>query len=304
MQFSKILITFFLFIGLVTIGFSQNNLPPEVDASGRQAYCPSTDIKIATDFAITDPDDNAVDAFFIQISSGYVLNTDRLLLSGSHPNITSSWDPQEGKLTLSPLGGGQILHTDLIPAVRDIVYQSLNTNVSGERFFSLTVGDANFLPSTGHFYEYVAAPLIDWEAARQQAENRTYFGLQGYLVTILTPDEAQLTGEQAPGTGWIGGSDAAQEGVWRWVTGPDAGLIFWNGGVNGTTPNFAFWNQNEPNNQGPEHYAHITDDSVTNTPGSWNDLPIAGGNGPYEPKGYLVEYGGMPGDPVLNTSIR
>ena len=302
MQFSKILITFFLFIGLVTISFSQNNLPPEVDASGRQAYCPSTDIKIATDFTITDPDDNAVDAFFIQISSGYVLNTDRLLLSGSHPNITSSWDPQEGKLTLSPLGGGQILHTDLIPAVRDVVYQSLNTNVSGERFFSLTVGDANFLPSTGHFYEYVAAPLIDWETARQQAENRTYFGLQGYLVTILTPDEAQLSGEQAPGTGWIGGSDAAQEGVWRWVTGPETGLIFWNGGVNGTTPNFAFWNANEPNNQGPEHYAHITDDSVTSTPGSWNDLPLGGGNGPYEPKGYLVEYGGMPGDPVLNIS--
>lgn len=304
MQFSKILITFFLFIGLVTIGFSQNNLPPEVDASGRQAYCPSTDIKIATDFAITDPDDNAVDAFFIQISSGYVLNTDRLLLSGSHPNITSSWDPQEGKLTLSPLGGGQILHTDLIPAVRDIVYQSLNTNVSGERFFSLTVGDANFLPSTGHFYEYVAAPLIDWETARQQAENRTYFGLQGYLVTILTPDEAQLTGEQVPGTGWIGGSDAAQEGVWRWVTGPETGRIFWNGGVNGTTPNFAFWNANEPNNLGQEHYAHITDDSVTSTPGSWNDLSLGGGNGPYEPKGYLVEYGRMPGDPVLNTSIR
>jgi len=302
MQFSKILITFFLFIGLVTIGFSQNNLPPEVDASGRQAYCPSTDIKIATDFTITDPDDNAVDAFFIQISSGYVLNTDRLLLSGSHPNITSSWDPQEGKLTLSPLGGGQILHTDLIPAVRDIVYQSLNTNVSGERFFSLTVGDANFLPSTGHFYEYVAAPLIDWETARQQAENRTYFGLQGYLVTILTPDEAQLTGEQAPGTGWIGGSDAAQEGVWRWVTGPETGRIFWNGGVNGTTPNFAFWNANEPNNLGQEHYAHITDDSVTSTPGSWNDLSLGGGNGPYEPKGYLVEYGGMPGDPVLNIS--
>ncbi len=36
--------------------------------------------------------------------------------------------------------------------------------------------------------------------------------------------------------------------------------------------------------------------------GSWNDLPNNGGTGNYFPQGYIVEYGGMPGDPVLNLS--
>ena len=95
--------------------------------------------------------------------------------------------------------------------------------------------------------------------AKAAAETKTYFGLQGYLVTILFPEEAQLAGEQAAGAGWIGGSDAQTEGVWKWVTGPEAGTVFWNGGPNGSTPNYANWNSGEPNNCcGGEDYAHIT----------------------------------------------
>jgi len=38
-------------------------------------------------------------------------------------------------------------------------------------------------------------------------------------------------------------------------------------------------------------------------PGSWNDLSNTGEvSGNFQPKGYIVEYGGMPGDPVLNLS--
>ena len=64
---------------------------------------------------------------------------------------------------------------------------------------------------------------ISWTEARDAAAARTYYGLQGYLVTITYEEEKQLTGEQASGTGWIGGSDNETEGTWRWVTGPEAG---------------------------------------------------------------------------------
>src|SRR5690606_14354870 len=50
-----------------------------------------------------------------------------------------------------------------------------------------------------------------------------------------------------------------------------------------------------------EDYAHITAPGV-GIQGSWNDLPVNGSTGDYEPKGYIVEYGGMPGDPVLQIS--
>lgn len=76
---------------------------------------------------------------------------------------------------------------------------------------------------------------------------------------------------------------------------------FWDSIV-GFTPSFEKWNIGEPNNNGDEDYAHITALGV-GIPGSWNDLPDFGPiSGVYQPKGYIVEYGGMPGDPLLNIS--
>ena len=117
------------------------------------------------------------------------------------------------------------------------------------------------------------------------------------MATISVQDESDLLGSQAPGAGWIGASDAALEGDWYWVTGPEAGTLFWRGGAGGTAFGYEFWNSGEPNNSGNEDYAHITAPGV-GLPGSWNDLSNTGANsGVYQPKGYLVEYGGMPGDP-------
>ncbi|WP_430967286.1 T9SS type B sorting domain-containing protein [Spongiimicrobium sp. 2-473A-2-J] len=287
--------------------WSQTNIAPVITAQGDQIYCPLTAIPITTDFDIVDPDDTEVEAFFIQISTGYQIGQDTLRLAVSHPNITTSWDEIQGKLTLRGPLGGMVNYVDLIAAVRDVVFESTALYPTEEKTFSLSIGVASFLPLTGHYYEYVPAIGIPWDQARIAAQGRTYFGLQGYLATITSREEAQLVGEQAAGAGWIGGSDEDIEGQWTWKTGPEAGTVFWNGGLGGSSPNFAFWNNGEPNNvpgadgQG-EDYAHITAPSV-GIPGSWNDLRNSGEpSGDFQPKGYMMEYGGMPGDPMLNLA--
>ncbi len=283
------------------------NEPPVLSSNFRGAYCPLSEIKIAENFTITDPDDTGLDFFTIQISSGYSNPEDLLILTGTHPNITSTWNTIEGKLTLEPIAPAtQILYSDLQLAVREIVFTSTDANITGERFFSFTIGDANYLPSTDHFYIFKENNLVTWSDAKILAEASTYYGLQGYLVTILSEEESIISAEQITGTGWIGASDEDNEGEWKWMTGPETGTIFWNGTAGGAAPPGMYenWNTGEPNEfQGGEDYAHITADGI-GIDGSWNDLPDDTSGQPvdFQAKGYIVEYGGTPGDPVLNIS--
>lgn len=276
---------------------------PILSATGNQMFCAGSAVKIVTSMSIThDPTEIGTNAIYIQISSGYANGQDLLALTGIHPNITSSWNASNGKLTLQSPTGGIVPYSDFVNAIEDVVFTNNTTNPSGNRTFSITVGQANYLPSNGHYYQFIPSSGISWTNAKTLAESSIYYGLQGYLATITSMDEAILAGEQASGTGWIAGTDQETEGVWKWASGPENGQIFWNGGPNGSTPNFAFWNNNEPNNtNNNEDYAHITAPGV-GIRGSWNDLPVSGSNGDYIPKGYVVEYGGMPGDPVLQIS--
>ncbi len=204
--------------------------PPILSANGNQAYCPLSTIPIVTDFNLTSGT-NQVDALFIQISTGYVNGQDILQLTGANPNITAKpFNTLEGKLELEWTGANSPNDAEIIAAIKNVVFRSTAANPLNDKTFSITVGEANYLPSTGHYYEYVPSVGITWSNAKTTAEGRNYYGLQGYLATITSADEAKLSGEQAAGAGWIGGSDEAVEGTWRWMTGPETGKSFW---VNG-----------------------------------------------------------------------
>ncbi|MDC0007269.1 T9SS type B sorting domain-containing protein [Winogradskyella sp.] len=279
--------------------YTQN--PPGIVAEGNQLFCGESPMPIVTDVNIS-AGNGMLDFVYIQISTGYTLGSDILFLDGTHPNITANWSTGEGLLTLTGTANYEAFEN----AIREVKFQTSQNNFTQDKFFSINLGEASFLPATGHYYFYVEALGISWSDARDAAAAETYFGLQGYLATITVAEEVQLTGEQSTGTGWIGGSDRTNEGVWVWETGPEAGQVFWEGLSNGSSPNnaFSFWNTGEPNSFGDEDYTHITDPSI-GILGSWNDLPNQGElnpDSPYHPKGYVVEFGGMAGDPDINIS--
>ena len=163
-------------------------------------------------------------------------------------------------------------------------------------------------PSTGHTYEFVEAENITWEEAREAAAERTYNGKQGYLVTITSEEEQEFI-ESMDTTGriWIGATDSAEEGTWRWVTGPegqeDGGQgrhFFTQTGDEGGNPvddNYENWGvgeyHTEPNNHNDgEDYAQLKGDKT------WNDID---NSGKYV-GGYIVEYGGLDEQRDVRTS--
>ncbi len=289
--------------------FSQTDAAPVIVVAGDQVFCPTTtnSIFVAQTVSITDADDTELDEVTVQVSVGYQNGQDLLTLTGVHPNITDSWNVVEGRLTLT----GPATLAEFETAILAVTYSTSMPFIGGLREFSIVIGSPLFFPETGHYYEFVPSLDIRWDDARDQAALRSFFGFQGYLATLTSAGETNFAGGQITGTGWIGASDAfgSGEGEWRWETGPEAGTVFWNGDENGTVVpgEFEFWNNAEPNDypddaiDGQEDYAHITDDTI-GVQNSWNDLPITGGGGAYRAQGYIVEYGGLPGDPVLQVS--
>jgi hypothetical protein len=187
--------------------------------------------------------------------------------------------------------------------LRQVTYQNTSaTPTTAPRDIQFTLGTALFNRFNGHYYEFVSGNLT-WENARTAAASRTNLGLQGYLATITSQPENEFVASKLEGQGWVGASDAAVEGEWRWVTGPEAGTLFWQGGtaVAGQYNNWSTTYRGTPspepnNNVAPnsptgEDYAHfLSDNRYPQEKGKWNDYPVTFG----DINGYLVEYGPAP----------
>ncbi|MDM8159582.1 C-type lectin domain-containing protein, partial [Labilibaculum sp. K2S] len=273
--------------------------PPEIDGKNDSPTYNTSEydpIVVFPNFTVTDPEGSDIKGLTIHFSSGYQSNQDTLLYT-STGGITSQFDETYGALVLS----GDASPSEYQAAVRSITYVNnapLFSSIDGsQRQFTISLANANYFSQDsklddGHFYEYVNA-TITWTQAEAVASAKTYYGLQGYLATVTSANENIFIQNKISDMIWLGGSDRETEGIWKWVTGPESGNQF-STGANAYNGSYVNWNSGEPNSTSDEE-DYIMMYAATN-PGKWNDIY------PTKTYGYVVEYGGMTGDPALTMT--
>ena len=161
----------------------------------------------------------------------------------------------------------------------------------------------------GHTYRIVTES-VGWEAAQAAAADMSLNGQPGYLARVDSPRENQalvdalsglspeLLSQSIPDDGsdvpfiWLGGSDIAREGAWKWSNNGDQ---FWEGDFNGTAQNglYSNWGVQPDSATGAEDGLAISLGDWPEpfydlgTVGEWNDLDINSG------LFYIVEFDGV-----------
>ena len=302
-NFFLILITLFLFPSLclgqattVTLGGTSSNL----SATYNTATTVDPNLTITSNGNIT--------GFRVQISQTYTTG-DVLDYTGTLPTgITASFNATTGILVFN----GTTTASNWQTLLRTVRFRSTSsTCYAALRRITFVAGTVFYNPLTDNYYEYVSGS-ITWTNSKTSAEARSYFGKVGYLATILSEAENNFIWKLMSSDAWFGACDevtavngalgattyasqAAVEGRWHWVTGPEKGTLFSNGNFSPVTVSgqYAKWAGGEPNNSGNEHYGQFY--STNN--GQWNDLPNT------SLPGYICEYGGSTGDITSNTTI-
>jgi len=91
-------------------------------------------------------------------------------------------------------------------------------------------------PDNGHYYDVRCSDAgFTWYQARDEAAEMTFEGLIGHLATITSPEEEafildsfEAIGELGGWDPWVGATDEATEGFWRWITGEPWSYENWN----------------------------------------------------------------------------
>lgn len=144
----------------------------------------------------------------------------------------------------------------------------------------------------GNWYEYVSTGSIftgfSFANARSDAESRTHLGFTGYLATVTSAAEQTFLNGAFPyligfGGGsfaWLGASDQAVEGEWRWLGGPEAGQLV----------SYTNWAAGQPvNAPGMEDYDLLAlSIQASSPPTTYSWVSLLPTDGAF---GYLVEYG-------------
>jgi hypothetical protein len=152
-------------------------------------------------------------------------------------------------LLLAPIGVGSAASTPTITTVTPSASASgLSLAIQGGGFAEGVPAHHDGAASFGnHEYLAIATPM-SWLAAKADCEARG-----GYLTTVTSDAERDFIYGLTTTDYWIGMSDLAAQGDWRWVTGEPVV--------------YTRWASSEPNNPGQEHAVEMYRDW-----GQWNNL--------------------------------
>lgn len=198
------------------------------------------------------------------------------------------------------------LVADVSGALGSLQFRRITDNGSNSITVEAVEGDG--LIYDNRYYEVYTSANINWHDAFKLAASKrvesTTAGVycQGYLATITSAGENTFVYSKVNADAWLGGSDAfdyinastgattyadqaASEGKWFWISGPERGTQFSTGAA-AFSGRYKNWNNSEPNNSGSgEHGLQVT----SSTGGGWNDLDRASAG----VSKLIVEYGGV-----------
>ena len=228
-----------------------------------------------------------------------------MLAFTSQGGLTGSWSAGTGVLTITGTADAATWQA----ALRSVTYAnsaggSANT---ATRTVTFTLGAGLAYSGTGHFYEYVSSAAITWTAANTAASARRYFGLTGYLATVTSAAENAFVAAKLTGQGWMGLAASASHQPPRLVLGHRPGGRTRSSSTRSpaATPAPASAPAASPGallqqlgTRASRTTAAPRTTATSSLGGQWNDFNVSNAS----IGGYVVEYGGMPGDPVASVT--
>ncbi|WP_158655317.1 T9SS type A sorting domain-containing protein [Flavivirga eckloniae] len=299
-KLSKPLIIILLFLGM------QYSIQAQITVSGsasETSITSNTASTVAPSLTVS-ASENITD-FTVSIIDSYSTN-DQLSYTGSLPSgiTVTPWNAT----TRSIVFNGTTTPAEWQTFLRTVTITTGDVCSPETRQISFAAGETYYNPLNGHFYR-LTDTQSSWTNSQNTASSTSYYGREGYLVTLTSEAENTFVSRLVGQNSWMGASDdftqinnalgntvyanqSAAEGNFYWVTGPEKGTQLTTGNGNGTgVPGvYQNWRNNEPNNSGIEHFGHVYTGS-----GDWNDFAdtqsIFG----------IIEFGSMPNDVTVSA---
>lgn len=273
--------------------FTETLAPPTVTESGTSpapAVGTHGPVVLDPNITVTDGGTGNLEGAAVRIKTDTFVPGEDVLDFTPSANVNGSYDPDTGILILS----GSASAAEYQAVLRSVTYENTSDlPQTHQREILFTIGDnfegCMYVEETGHYFRMQVVPPnnLSFAAASSAADAAAFYGLQGYLATITCDEEDidMMTLVPSPFEQvWLGASDEAVEGIWQWITGPEAGTVFWNGAAGGTPVGgmYTSWQGGQPDDGGgvSDHLA------IANT-GLWRDDSGASLHR------FVIEFGGL-----------